>query len=142
MTDVIHNGRVTDRTAGPNDDLEAVFAEAEAKAVERDGLALEIAGRTFEVWPARFTHRQKMKIHSLAGMTVEGAAGNLESAPLEAMATLVLASMAQTSGRYPSLDGIEAWLRQVVTEASGDEVPVGWRTLRFDEAVESDPLGL
>ena len=136
---VKHNGRTTDRVPAPNDDLEAVFAEAERKASERDGVSLTVGGRTFELWPSRLTHAQKMGLYQRSGMTIEGAVAAVQSAPLEALSTLVAASMFQTTGNHQDLTGVAAWLTNVLEE-SDDDVGVVWATLSHDEAVAADPL--
>jgi hypothetical protein len=139
MTTVKHSGRTTERVSGINDDLEAVFAEAATKAAERDGFAVRVCDRRFEVWPSRFTYRQKMRIHDHAGMTIEAATAMRGSAPIEALATFIFASMFYESGVTPKMDGIVAWLTSVI-EASDEDVPVEWIELPFDEAADADPL--
>lgn len=101
------------RPTGDNADLLDLFAEAKAKATERNGVRITIGEKTLELWPSRveYRDRQRMAVHT--GLTPNDATMMLASGQgsIEAIAAVVAMAMYQTyEGVLPDMDGVVAWV--------------------------------
>lgn len=129
------------RPTGDNSDLLDLFAEAKAKAAERNGLRITIADRTLELWPSRFTYRERQQLWQHTGLTPNDAAMMLASGTgsIEAIAAVCAQAMFQQyDGVLPDMDGLVAWveaeLLQVERPDGYDRMVVD--VLDFDEQVD------
>ena len=130
------------RPTGDNADLLDLFAEAEAKAQERNGLEIILAGKRFELWSAQMSYRQRQQCWQHTGLTPTDAAAMLHggSGSIEAIAAVIAMSMFQMYEVFPDMDGVVSWVEQSLFDfEDGDEIPMDVRVLQFEEDEESGP---
>lgn len=115
----------------------AIFAEAKAKAAERDGVRLTLDGQAFPLWLSRFTYAERRRIERHTGMTPTdvGIALRGTSGHIELFAAFIAMSVFQTDGKLPDMDGVVAYVEQCVLERG--VIPLV-DVLRFDDGLQPD----
>jgi len=122
------------------DALAEVFAEAAARARERDGMRITVTdgdvNRQFDLWPSRLTYAERQKLRAHTGVTPVdvGMAMHAGGGSIEMIAAIVAMSVYQTSGVLSDMDGVTAWLEGALF--SDAELDV--EALVFDEVDGGD----
>ena len=109
----------TPRPTGDNADLLDLFAEAKAKATERNGVRIKIGDKVFELWPSRIDYRQRQRLAQHTGLTPNDATMMLATGQgsIEAIGAVVAMAMFQAyEGVLPDMDGVVAWVEHELLE--------------------------
>lgn len=121
------------RTTAPTPPPEvlAIFAEAKAKAVERDGVRLGLGGQEFTLWMSRLTYSDRRRIEHHCGMGPFDVALALRggSGHIELFAAIIAMSVFQTTRKLADMDGVVAWVEQTVLAGDVPTVDI----VKFDD---------
>ena len=123
------SGRTTPRKQAPrptgdNADLLDLFAEAEAKATERNGVRIRIGDKTLDFWPSRVDYRDRQRMAAHTGLTPNDATMMLASGSgsIEAIAAVFAMAMFQNyEGVLPEMNGVVAWVEHELLERDRPE---------------------